>query len=336
MRWECSPRSTSAGSRRLPTRGRRRLAGAAALALALVFAFAEGAAAKMMGIIYPETCSFYDAATAAFKAHLAANGFGPDKLEIFVQKPAADQMSWTNAVRKFAAVDADLIVVWGDSLLQTLCREKIKTRVGFGYVLEPGLNSCVRSASNAGGTATGVGAHTPLRTLVATARLMTDFTTVGIMTFPDDPVSRAHIEELKPYEKELGYTVSVINVAQRAEAVAAFRNAPAPGLFLLPNCSLVSGQIEELLAVAAAKKIPTISLMPPRGAVAALLSLYPSPEEQGQLLGEQAVQILGGGSPANPLLLPKKIELEVNLPLARQLGVKTPMSLLSTATKVIK
>jgi phosphopantothenoylcysteine synthetase/decarboxylase len=82
----------------------------------------------MLGIIYPESCSFYEAATEAFKAHLAANGFGPGQLEIFVQKPAADQMSWTNAVRKFGAVDADLIVVWGDSLLQTACREKLKTK----------------------------------------------------------------------------------------------------------------------------------------------------------------------------------------------------------------
>lgn len=336
MRWGSSPRSMPAGSGRPLIPDGRRLAAATALAVALVFAFADGAAAKMLGIIYPESCSFYDVATEAFRAHLAANGFGPGKLEIFVQKPAADQMSWTNAVRKFGAVDADLIVVWGDSLLQTACREKLKTKVGFGYVLEPALSSCVRSAANAGGTATGVGAHTPLQTLVAKARLMTDFTTVGIMTFPDDAVARALIAELKPFEKELGFTVSVITVARREEAVAAFRDAPAPGLFLLPNCSLVSGQVVELLAVAAAKKIPTISLLPPRGDAAALLSLYPSPEEQGRLLGEQAVQILRGETPANPLLLPKKIELEVNLPLARELGVKVPMSLLGTATKVIK
>ena len=336
MRLAFSPRSMSAGRKRPRVPGGRRLAGAIVLTIALVFVLADGAAAKMLGIIYPESCSFYDVATASFKAHLAANGFGPDKLEIFVQKPAADQMSWINAIRKFAGVDADLIVVWGDSMLQTACREKIKTKVGFGYVLEPALSPCVRSASNAAGTATGVGAHTPLQTLVAKARLMTDFTTVGIMTFPDDPVAEELIKELRPFEKELGFTVSVISVARREEAVAALRNAPAPGLFLLPNCSLVSSQVEELLAVAAAKKIPTISLMPPRGALAALLSLYPSPEEQGRLLGEQAIQILKGDLPAAPLLLPKKIELEVNLPLARALGVKAPMSLLESATKVIK
>jgi putative ABC transport system substrate-binding protein len=317
MRREFSLRSTSAGRKRLRIAGWRRLAKALAFALALA-------------------CSFYDAATAAFKAHLAANGFGPDKLETFVQKPAADTMSWTNAVRKFAAVDADLIVVWGDSLLQTACREQLKTKVGFGYVLEPALFSCVRSAKNTSGTATGVGAHTPLQTLVAKARLMTDFSTVSIMSLPGDPVAQELVKELKPFEKELGFTVSVIPLAKREAAAAALREAPAPGLFLLPSCSLMAGQIEELLAVAAAKKIPTISLMPPRGTMAPLLGLYPSPEEQGRLLGEQAVQILNGDTPADSLLLPKKIELEVNLPLARELGVKVPMSLLGTATRVIK
>ncbi len=330
------PRAKSVGKKRLRIEGVRRLARATALAIALGFALAAGAEAKMMGIVYPEACTFFDTATDALKAHLAANGFGPDKLEIFIQKPAADPMSWTNALRKFAAVDADLIIVWGDALLQGACREKLKTRIGFGYVLMPDLNPCVRSASNASGTATGVGAHTPLQTLVAKARLMADFTTVGVLSFPDDAVVQALLEELKPFEKELGFTVSVISAAKREEAAAVFRAAPAPGLFLLPNCPLAAGQIEEILAIATEKKIPTISLLPPRGAAAALLSLYPSPEEQGRLVGEQAVQILRGGSPAIPLLLPKKIELEVNLPLARQLGVKTPMSLLETATKVIK
>lgn len=336
MHWASLPQSMFVGRKRLRIPGGLRLARAAALAAALVFALADGAAAKMLGIVYPEDCSFYDVATDAFKAHLAANGFGPGQLEIFVQKPAADQMSWTNAVRKFSSVDADLIVVWGDSLLQTVCREKIKNKVGFGYVLEPALSSCIRSASNAGGNASGVGAHTPLQTLVAKAKLMADFTTVSVMALPDDPVAQAHIKELKPFEKELGFTVSVIPIARRDVAVAALRDAPSPGLFLLPNCTLLAGQMEELLAVAASKKIPTISLLPPRGNVAALLSLYPDPEEQGQLLGEQAVQMLKGGSPAVSLLLPKKIEFEVNLPLARELGVKTPMSLLGIATKVIK
>ncbi len=310
------------------------LAGAFMLAGAALCPVAVSA--KVIGIVYPEACQFYETGTAAFKGYLSTNGYGPDKLESYLQKPSADTMSWTNALRKFAAVEADLIVVWGDGLLLTACREKIKTTIGFAYVLEPGLSPCARSSTNPSGNAVGVSARVPLHTLIAKAPLMADFKTVGVMTLPGDPIAQAQIDTLKSIGKELGFTVSVIPVAKREEAVTAFTSAPTPGLLLLPVCPMVAGA-EELLAAAAQKNVPTISLTPPRpGGAAALLSFYPDPIEQGRLLGEQAVQIFNGGTPTNPLLTPKKIELEVNLPLAKQLGVKVPMSLLESATKIIK
>jgi putative ABC transport system substrate-binding protein len=317
----------------------RRSAGtfAAASLAAVLFLGAPGTLeAKMLGIIYPESCGFYDDATAALKAHLAANGFGGGNLEIFTQKPAADPMSWVNALRKFSAVEADVIVVWGDALLNAACREKIKTKIGYGYVLEPALSPCSVSAANPSGTAVGVSGHSPLQTLLAKARLMVDFKTVGVFSLADDKVSQAQINELKPLEKELGFTVALIPVARREEAASAFRDAPPPGLLLLPACPLGAGQVQEIIALATQKKVPTVSLHPPRSGSAAMLSLYADPAEQGRLLGEQVVQILKGGAPPSPLLSPKKIELEVNLPLARQLGARTPMALLESATKIIK
>jgi len=311
---------------------------ALAVCAAVLVALPATSSAKVLGIIYPESCGTYDTATEALKAYLAANGLGPGNLEIFVQKPAADPMSWANALRKFAAVEADLIVVFGDSLLQAACKENIRTPVGFGFVLEPSLQSCARSAANPGGGATGVTAKTPLGTLLTKARLMTEYTTVAALDIPGDPVAKAQIEELRAREKELGFTVTVIPAARREDAVAALRAAPQIGLFLLPACPLGGGQLEELLATATERRIPTISRSPPRGKATAMLALYPSPEEQGRLVGEIAVQILTKGPAAAPVapLSPKKIELEVNLPLAKQLGVKVPMVLLESATRIIK
>lgn len=321
--------------------GNRRLRGgrfaAAVLAAALVGMPAAGWG-KSLGVIYPEACSVYDGATEALKSYLAANGFGPDALEIYIQKPSADPMSWTNALRKLVAVETDVIVVFGDSLLLAACKEKIKSPIGFGFVLEPALCSCVRSAANPKGVASGASAKTPLATLLAKARLMTDYTSVGIIEFAGDAVVKAQIGELRAREKEFGFTVRPIAVSRYEDAGPALRAAPAPGLFLLPSCSLAAAFNDDLLAIALERKIATISLQPPRGAQAALLALYPDPEEQGRLVGEVVVQVLTkgpGAAPAAPLS-PKKIELEVNVPLARQLGVKVPMELLDSATRVIK
>jgi putative ABC transport system substrate-binding protein len=310
---------------------------AAALAMACV-GLPASVWGKTLGVIYPETCVVYDTALDAMKSQLAAGGFGSANLEIYVQKPSADPMSWANAVRKFSAAEVDLIVVFGDALLQTACKEDIRTPLGFGFVFEPNLSACARTAANPGGNAAGVSAKTPLATLLAKARLMTDFTTVGALQFPGDPVGKAQMEELRAREKEFGFTLTPIPCARREDASSALRAAPQVGLLLMPGCPLVAGQLEALLAIAAERRLPTISLQPPRGASAAMLALYPNPEEQGRLVGDIAVQILTKGPSAAPAvpLTPKKIELEVNLPLARQLGVKVPMSLLESATRVIK
>lgn len=321
-----------------PTAGfGRRLLGAAALAAAMLALPATGWG-KTLGVIFPETCVIYDAALDAMKSELAAGGFGPAKLEVYVQKPAVDPMSWANALRKFSAADLDLIVVFGDALLQTACKEQISTPLGFGFVFEPNLSSCVRTTANPTGVASGVTAKTPLATLLAKARLMTDFTTVGVIEFPGDPVAKAQIAELRAREKEFGFTLTPIPCARREDFPAALRAAPQVGLFLMPVCPLPANQAEELLSIAAERRIPTISFQPPRGHSAAMLSLYPSPEEQGRLVGGIAVRILTTGATAAPdaPLSPKKIELEVNFPLAKQLGAKVPMSLLESATRIIK
>jgi putative ABC transport system substrate-binding protein len=311
--------------------------GAAALAAAAVAIPAAGWG-KTLGVIYPENCVVYDAALDGLKSALAAAGYGSGKLEMYVQKPAADPMSWANALRKFSAAEVDVIVVFGDSLLMTACKEQIRTPLGFGFVFDPNLSSCARTPANPSGNASGVTAKTPLATLLAKARQMTDYTSVGVLEFPGDPVGKSLIDEMRAREKELGFTLTRIPVARREDSAAALRAAPQLGLFLLPGCPLAASQIQEMLRIAAERRIPTIALQPPRGGDAPLLALYPNPEEQGRLVGDVAAQLLAKGLSAAPAapLSPKKIELEVNLPLARQLGAKVPMSLLDAATRVIK
>lgn len=308
------------------------------LAVAAAMLLPPAAGAKTLGIIYPETCSFYDSATDSLRSYLGQRGWGEDRLKTFVQKPSADPMSWANALRKFDAVEANLIVVWGDSLLETACKEKLRAPVGYGFVFEPSLCACSRGSWNPGGSAAGVTSKTPLHTLLAKARLLAEYRSVAVLEPAGDRFTKALIEELRGIGAELGFTVSTHAVLPGADAVEALNKAPGDALLLLPTCSLITGQTEALIAAATERRMMTASLQPPRGSMAPLLALYPSPEEQGRLVGELAVQILEkgiGSAPAAPVA-PKKIELELNLPLARQLGLKIPMALVESATRVIK
>jgi ABC-type uncharacterized transport system substrate-binding protein len=67
------------------------------------------------------------------------------------------------------------------------------------------------------------------------------------------------------------------------------------------------------------------------------LSVYPNTEEYGTLMGKMALALLQGASPREtPVITPKKVDFEVNVGLARKLGLKMPMSVLNSATKVTK
>jgi len=255
-----------------------------------------------------------------------------------VQKSAADPISWANALRKFASINAELVVVWGDALLQMACREKTGVPLVFGFVMKPELCSCARTSRNPSGNAVGASFWKPPKTLLAKARLMAQYRTVGVLALPDDGLGQDLAEELRGMSKELGFTVTLIPVPRREAAAAAFRASPDIGLLFMPTYPLPAGQYEELLAVASERHVLTVALQPPRGKAAALLSLYESPEEQGRLTAEVAVAILRKGilaAPATPLAA-KKIEFLINMPLAKQLGVRIPMALLETATKIIK
>ena len=89
--------------------------GLGAVLLLLLSAPAEG---KVIGIVYPECCDAYDRALSVMKKELTGAGFGEGTVEIYEQKPSSDPMSWSNAFRKFIGVDADLIIIFSDEMLE--------------------------------------------------------------------------------------------------------------------------------------------------------------------------------------------------------------------------
>jgi putative ABC transport system substrate-binding protein len=68
-----------------------------------------------------------------------------------------------------------------------------------------------------------------------------------------------------------------------------------------------------------------------------ILSLSPSPTEQGEAAARFAARLLRGDNPSSiPPEVPKLVELVLNLKEANALGMKVPMDLITDATRVIK
>lgn len=309
---------------------------AALLAAAAVTAVSPGiSAATVIGVVYPECCEAYDIALKGLRTELTAGGYGEGQAEIYEQKPSSDPMSWSNAFRKFVGVDADLIIIFSDEMLEIACKEKTKIPVLFGFVADPEAAKCIKSEESPGRNVTGVSGRTPIYTLLAKSQNIHKFLSVGVYDLKGSAISAATLKEINSHAGEFGYTAVPIPVAKRNEMAAALTGAASFDVLFFPNFSVGLDESAAIASAAAAKKIPVISLRPGESGSRSLLSLYANPEEQGKLMGRMAVRLLQGESPAKTSVMnPKKIELEVGVGVAKQLGLKIPMSVLQSATKV--
>jgi putative ABC transport system substrate-binding protein len=310
----------------------------AALALAAgTLVLPAPAGAKVIGIIYPDCCIAYVNAAKTLRAELAKGGYGSGQAEIHEQKPSADTMSWANSFRKFVGVDADLIVIFGEELLETACREKTKIPVLFGFARNPESVKCVKSRERPGGNTTGISDQTPIFTLLDKAKQVTNFQTIGVFTLDGDTHTENTVKEIRGYGEKLGFKIVSLSTPSRKGLPRILREAPPVDLLLFPDFAASKEDLTELQQVASQRKIPIIALKPPNATDSFLLSMYPNLEEHGTLMGKMALDLLQGASPREtPVVTPKKVDLEVNVGLAKRLGLKLPMSVLNSATKITK
>jgi putative ABC transport system substrate-binding protein len=108
-------------------------------------------------------------------------------------------------------------------------------------------------------------------------------------------------------------------------------------LVLISVSAVANEAIDAIIKTAEAAKIPAISQFSDTAEKGVVLSLAPSPAEQGEAAGKLVARILRGEKPASvPAEVPKLVELIVNLKEAGAMGIKVPIDLISDATKVIK
>ena len=77
-------------------------------------------AEKRIGVIMTGDIPYYDAIHNSFVSELSRTLAGSEKIEIILQRPFPDSISWSNAARKLIAFDVDLIVTYGSPAAQAV------------------------------------------------------------------------------------------------------------------------------------------------------------------------------------------------------------------------
>ena len=296
----------------------------ALLSVAVVQAYA---AEKTIGVIMTGDIPYYKAIHKAFLAGLSEHGFGPGKVNVVLQTPAPEAMSWTNAARKLIAIDADVIVAYGAPATLAVVHESSAIPIVFAGVYDP------QAVGITGKNITGISSRVPVASVIKNLKGISNFSKLGVVYNDAEKDTVRQAEEVKNLEGQFGFQSVKFNIKRFGDA-AKISNVDA--LFITTSCSAMQC-VDNVVGVARKGKIPTATTISGGEDRGIILTIAASPQEQGKEAAEMASKILGGAKASTvPMESPKRIEMIINLKETTAIDLKVPFDTLTSATKVIK
>ena len=309
------------------------------LLLLMVAAVPSHAARKLVAAVLTSDLPRYREAHKAFTRTLAQKGYDQSNIEIITQSPNPDPISWANTIRKFNAIGADIIITYGAPVTLAAMREADNTPIVFVDVYGPVETGITRSMSLPGGNVTGISSKVPMVTLIKTAQEVKPIRNLGVLYNSREIGSVVQLKEIKRVAAQMGFAVVEMNVSSTTmldNALGSLLSSHVDWVYLSESTP-VNRSFEKIVRRANEYKIPIMSHIPDAAEKGALIALEINSLEQGQLAGDYAVKILAGKKPAHmPISTPKKIDLIVNLKVARSLDLHVPIQVLNVTTRVLK
>lgn len=283
------------------------------------------AAEKTIGVIMTGNIPYYKEMHKSFIEGLAAEGLG--KVEIVLQTPTPEPMSWANSARKLVSIGANVIVTYGAPATLITIAETSDIPVVFAGVYDP------QALGISGKNATGVSSKVPVASLVKNLKSVSSFATLGVVYSEAEKDTVLQVNDVKSLESSFGFKLSRFSV-KKQEDIAKIGSVDA--LFLTTGCAAMHC-VNNIIGVARKAKIPTGSTIGGGEGSGVILTLSANPQEQGREAAAIAARVLKGTKTAAiPFEPPKKVDLIVNLKEATEMGLKIPFDLLTSATRVIK
>jgi putative ABC transport system substrate-binding protein len=288
------------------------------------------AADKTVGVIMSGNVGYYQEVHKAFVGALVREGFDHHKVDTLLQMPSPDPLSWTNAARKLSVTEVNVLVTYGAPAALASIRETKSIPIVFAGVYDPVAVGV--SAKNS----TGISSKVPLTSLLKYLKKLVPFTKLAIVYNELEPDSAKQADELAQLERQYGFQ-TVRMAVKKGEEARKLTFAGKADAVLISVSAVANESLDAIVKSAHADKVPTISQLGGAAEKGVILSLAPSPVEQGEAAARLTARMLRGESPAQfPLEVPKLVELVLNLKEAAALGLKAPIDLITDATKVIK
>ena len=297
------------------------------------------AAGKLIAALLTCDLPRYREAHKSFVKALVLKGYDQSNIEVITQTPNPDAISWSNSIRKFNAIGADVIIAYGTSATLAALRETSDIPVVYADVYGPVETGVAKSMASSGRNIAGISSKVPLVTLIKTAMELKPIRSLGVVCATREEGSLLQLREARRIAAQSGMTLVETNLTGLAGLDAALASlfAARVDCIYVSECTAGSRGFEKIVHRAGELKIPVISQMPGAALKGAVLSLEADPVEQGQVAADYVARILAGKKAFQlPVATPKRVDLIVNLKAAKSLDIHVPFPVLSAATRVLK
>ena len=174
-------------------------------AVLMLAASAAAAADKTVGVVMSGNLSYYQEVHKAFAAALGKEGFDHRKVDTLLQMPSPDLLSWTNAARKLAVAEVNVLVAYGAPAALATIKETKSIPIVYAAVYDPVAVGVTARNS------TGISCKVPMTSLLKYLRKLMPFTKLAIVYNESEPDSVRQAEELTQLE-------SSVRVPERTDA----------------------------------------------------------------------------------------------------------------------
>ncbi len=279
----------------------------------------------------------YRLAHEAFIQKLNHSGLAKDQLQIYVQTPNPDTMSWNNSIRKAVGIGADVIVTYGAPATLSAKKEARGIPVLFANVYDPVGLDIVHDIGVPVKNIAGVSSKTPMETLIKVFREISPAKTMGVLFSSNDEGSVLQLRKLADLSQQGGATIVPKDVSTVNELDPVLQSmAGAIDSIFITDSAILHLKISDIMDFASQQGLPVVSQIPTLCDQGALLTLEADPVEQGEVAATLLVSLLRGTpTSAMELHTPRKVSLVINLLVAKKLNLKVPFQSLSVATRVV-
>jgi len=291
-----------------------------------------------IGILHSaDEARYLQTAEGAVK-QLKVEGFDDGKISVDAQSAKGDKAAAAKFAKQFVADGAKVILTMGTNATGVAVKEVKEIPIVFGMVWDPVDSGFAKDWRSSGTNTTGSSSKVPMTALYKTLKQLAPVKRLVVLFSPSEKNSVLQLEEFKEVQKELGIEIIEAPVAKADEAASVARAFASRGDAIYASGAVaVTSQMPAITAVVVDRKIPMISHLADAVEAGALLGVTANIQEGAKFVGAKTAQILRGSKAADlPIEMPKRFDIAINLKTANAMGVKIPLNLLQSASKVIR